>query len=137
MRSVSLVLTSENATGYTIFVSFANYFTLGTPYTGEKPLCKLPENMPIPNPKEGVALKRKAETEAARIRPRMSHVKKAPEQRSDDDDDNDPPSDEEKNEGAATSSSSESETSDTSLTEFMAKYGAAHDPSSNSRQPPA
>ena len=85
--------------------------------------------MPIPGPKEGVALKREAKTEAARIRPRMTHVDKAPSHRSEDEGD-EPPSDEEKGEGAPTSSSSESETSDTSLTEFRAKYGAAHEPSS-------
>ena len=81
-------------------------------------------------------MKRKAKTEAARTRPRMGHVEKAPAQRSEDEDD-EPPSDEEKDEGSPTSSSSESETSDTSLTEFRAKYGAAHDPSSGSHQPPA
>ena len=113
-----------------------DYFsTLAPPPIGEKPLCKLPENMPIPGPKEGVALKREAKTEAARIRPRMTHVDKAPSHRSEDEGD-EPPSDEEKGEGAPTSSSSESETSDTSLTEFRAKYGKAHDPPSGSHQPP-
>ena len=77
-----------------------NYFsTLGPPPIGDKPLCKLPENMPIPNPKDGIASKRNAKTEAARTRPRMSHVEKAPAQRSEDEDD-EPPIDEEKDEGA-------------------------------------
>ena len=113
-----------------------NYFsTLGPPPIGDKPLCKLPENTPIPNPKDGIALKRNAKTEAARTRPRMSHVEKAPAQRSGGEDD-EPPIGEEKDEGAAASSSSESETSDTSHTEFRAKYGAAHEPSSGIHQPP-
>ena len=99
---------------------------IGYTYSDMKPECRLPDNMPLPC------------VEPVK-RPRASYAKKAAgkpkepapcDERSADEDD-EPPSDDVKSES---DSSVESETSDTSLTEWRARQSQQMDPSSSSKQ---
>ena len=96
---------------------------------GEKPECDLPDNMPLPT----VETRKRSRFSVAQRRSTI--VPKEPQKvttRSDDED-NEPPSDDEKD--SSSRSSVESETSDTSLTNFRIQQKNREEAASSSKRP--